>query len=248
MIAKRDSIGIYDIVEDVVSYLRECHEYYMSNALVKIAGATEKLIEPCSLAQRSAVWKFFADYKIELENHFRHEEDEILPYVNKLLAGHREFNYSIDDFSDVHDDIDSKLGDLKSIILKSLPAECDEKLKKKLLMFLHDLQNDIERHTRLEDEILVPLVRMIEDPHFTEMRVTRKRSSADDGLSDREKEILVSVAHGLLNKEIADRHNISINTVITHRKNISRKTGIKTVAGLTVYAILNGLVDINEVQ
>ena len=47
---------------------------------------------------------------------------------------------------------------------------------------------------------------------------------------------------------IADRHNISINTVITHRKNITRKTGIKTVAGLTVYAILNGYVDINSVK
>jgi hypothetical protein len=49
-------------------------------------------------------------------------------------------------------------------------------------------------------------------------------------------------------EEIADRHNISINTVITHRKNITRKTGIKTVAGLTVYAILNGYVDINSVK
>ena len=58
----------------------------------------------------------------------------------------------------------------------------------------------------------------------------------------------MSVAQGLLNKEIADRHNISINTVITHRKNITRKTGIKTVAGLTVYAILNGYVDINSVK
>ena len=69
-----------------------------------------------------------------------------------------------------------------------------------------------------------------------------------DELSEREIEILVSVAQGLLNKEIADKHSISINTVITHRKNITRKTGIKTVAGLTVYAILNGYVDINSVK
>ena len=67
-------------------------------------------------------------------------------------------------------------------------------------------------------------------------------------LSEREKEILVSVAQGLLNKEIADKHHISINTVITHRKNITRKTGIKTVPGLTVYAILNNLIDINSIE
>lgn len=62
-------------------------------------------------------------------------------------------------------------------------------------------------------------------------------------LSSREKEILVCVARGMLNKEIADRFHISIHTVITHRKNITRKTGIKTVAGLTVYALLNNLID-----
>lgn len=67
-------------------------------------------------------------------------------------------------------------------------------------------------------------------------------------LSLREKEILVCVAKGMLNKEIADIYNISIYTVITHRKNITRKTGIKTVAGLTVYALLNNLVDAGAIE
>lgn len=67
-------------------------------------------------------------------------------------------------------------------------------------------------------------------------------------LSAREREILVCVAKGMLNKEIADLYNISIYTVITHRKNITRKTGIKTVAGLTVYALLNNLIDATSVE
>lgn len=67
-------------------------------------------------------------------------------------------------------------------------------------------------------------------------------------LSAREKEILVCVAKGMLNKEIADHYNISIYTVITHRKHITRKTGIKTVAGLTVYALLNNLIDMNSME
>ena len=52
----------------------------------------------------------------------------------------------------------------------------------------------------------------------------------------------------MINKEIADEHNISIHTVISHRKNISAKTGIKTVAGLTAYAILNDLLDIDSIE
>ena len=77
---------------------------------------------------------------------------------------------------------------------------------------------------------------------------TETVKSEGEELSAREKEILICVAKGMLNKEIADLYNISIYTVITHRKNITRKTGIKTVAGLTVYALLNNLIDMNSVE
>lgn len=62
-------------------------------------------------------------------------------------------------------------------------------------------------------------------------------------LSKREIDVLVAVAKGMMNKEIADQMNISIHTVISHRKNITHKTGIKSVSGLTVYALLNNLID-----
>ena len=92
--------------------------------------------------------------------------------------------------------------------------------------------------------------RLRETPQRDRERARGQEEEAEEHpeLSAREKEILVSVAQGLLNKEIADKHHISINTVITHRKNITRKTGIKTVPGLTVYAILNNLIDINEIE
>ncbi len=80
-----------------------------------------------------------------------------------------------------------------------------------------------------------------------EDRTEAPRAEGEE-LSQREKEILICVAKGMLNKEIADLYNISIYTVITHRKNITRKTGIKTVAGLTVYALLNNLIDMNSVE
>ncbi len=67
-------------------------------------------------------------------------------------------------------------------------------------------------------------------------------------LSDREKEILISLTKGKTNKEIADEHCISIHTVISHRKNISRKTGIRSVSGLTVYALLNKLTDYSGLE
>lgn len=69
-----------------------------------------------------------------------------------------------------------------------------------------------------------------------------------DVLSDREVDVLKLLASGLANKEIADKLNISINTVITHRKNISQKTGIKSVSGLTIYAVLKKLVTLENLS
>ena len=66
-------------------------------------------------------------------------------------------------------------------------------------------------------------------------------------LSNRETDVLVALVKGLTNKEISDKLYISVHTVITHRKNIVRKTGIKSVSGLTVYALLNNLVDETEI-
>lgn len=63
-----------------------------------------------------------------------------------------------------------------------------------------------------------------------------------EGISDREKDVLRLVAVGLTNKEIGDKLFISSHTVITHRKNISAKLGIKTIAGLTMYALINHLI------
>ena len=80
------------------------------------------------------------------------------------------------------------------------------------------------------------------------IKSTDKKETNDDvELSKREIDVLVAVAKGMMNKEIADQMNISIHTVISHRKNITRKTGIKSVSGLTVYALLNNLIDENEV-
>lgn len=67
-------------------------------------------------------------------------------------------------------------------------------------------------------------------------------------ITEREKEIIKFVALGYTNKSIADELNISIHTVITHRKNISSKLNIKSIAGLTVYAIMNGIVELDQIN
>ena len=237
-------------ISDLLFYLHRSHDYYLNDALVRISDMVERLIVPCGEPQKRIIHRFLEEYRQELDRHFEFEEGQVIPYVQSLLIGRRNPGFSISQFEENHSNIDEKLSDLKNIIMKSLPPECDASLRIELLTHLYILQKDLQRHTSIEDDILVPMVRIIESPDVRLPQSGPGAVSARKGeeLSEREKEILVSVARGLLNKEIADRHNISINTVITHRKNITRKTGIKTVAGLTVYAILNNLIDINTIE
>lgn len=66
-------------------------------------------------------------------------------------------------------------------------------------------------------------------------------------LSDREIEVLSLIVRGCINKEIADKLNIGLTTVISHRKNIMEKLGVKSVSALTIYAVMHGYVDINKI-
>lgn len=70
---------------------------------------------------------------------------------------------------------------------------------------------------------------------------------AEHLLSAREIEVLILVVKGFINKEIADRLNISLTTVISHRKNITEKLGIKSVSGLTIYAVMHGYVEADSI-
>ncbi|MCD6365905.1 MAG: response regulator transcription factor [Bacteroidales bacterium] len=87
---------------------------------------------------------------------------------------------------------------------------------------------------------LQKVINKIKQPH--------SKNTTTQELSDREKEILKAVAQGLTNQEIAEKLFLSIHTITTHRKNITAKLGIKTISGLTLYALLNGLVNLEETK
>ena len=89
----------------------------------------------------------------------------------------------------------------------------------------------LEQHAHGEGQNLPPM------PAFMNRKI----------LSDREIEVMSLIVQGYINKEIADRLNIGLATVITHRKNIMDKLGLKSVSALTIYAVMHGYVDINKI-
>ena len=228
-------------LQDILTFLRKSHRYYIDVMVPNLAASLERLTKSCNEHQRQTLFKFFQDYKEELITHFSYEENVAFPYIEAMLAGERSCQYSIEEYEQNHSNIQEKLDDLKNLITRSLPKECSQEDATQALYNLYNLEMDLQKHTFIEDDVLIPAAMQLE-------KKMEPVATGADELSAREKEILVCVAQGMLNKEIADKFNLSIYTVITHRKNITRKTGVKTVAGLTVYALLNNLIDMNTIE
>lgn len=232
-------------LEDLLRYLRASHRYYVETSLVALKQDLQTLLQPAPEAKQNVIRRFFNDYSQHLAEHFDFEENTVFPFVEELIRDGARPGQTLGLDEEDHTSIDEKLSDLKSILMKYLPEECDPEALVPLLKGLSTLSDDLRHHTAIEENILDPVVKHV--PMAPDSSRSPEEEESGD-LSAREKEILVCVAKGMLNKEIADHFSISIYTVISHRKNITRKTGIKTVAGLTVYALLNGLIDISSVE
>ena len=242
-------------VPTLLHYLRASHTYYLDFQLPFIRSELQESISEGD-ALGGLIMRLYDEYAQEIRRHMKYEEKTLFPYVESLLDGQPMNDYNIDTFSKHHEQTDKKLRELKLMIIKYLPS--DSHSNNKLTATLYDIYNNEEwlcQHAEVEDHIFTPAIRRLE--RLTKQDDVSKNISAmvfkggqDSGeaLSDREKDVIIGVVQGLLNKEIADRLCISVNTVITHRRNIAKKLQIHSPAGLTIYAIVNGLVDISSVK
>lgn len=99
-----------------------------------------------------------------------------------------------------------------------------------------------------QDKLVASITQMRKQGHeATHHPVSPQEMQQSHDLSPREIEVLVLITKGLINKEIADKLNISLTTVISHRKNITEKLGIKSVSGLTIYAVMHGYVEADRI-
>ena len=241
-------------VPTLMHYLEASHAYYLDFQLPFIRRELEdSLDDRDSLAH--LILRFYDEYAQEIRRHMMYEQKTLFPYVQSLLENKAATDYSIETFSKHHGVADKKLRELKLLVIKYLPS--DGLHNNKLTATLHDIYDNeawLRQHAMVEDHIFVPAIRRLEKVskqsdvtrNITDMMMGAGQNA--DALSDREKEVVVSLVQGMSNKEIADHLFISVNTVITHRRNIARKLQIHSPAGLTIYAIVNGLVDISSVK
>jgi len=141
------------------------------------------------------------------------------------------------------------LHDLKNILIRHLSKEFNQNLIYAIIFSIHSFEKDLAVHNRLREKILRPKLNELDSTGIRQLHhaiagdhAHHQPNQHDHQLTNREEEILRLIVRGHLNKEIAEKLHISHNTVLTHRKNIISKTGIKTVSGLTFYAIRKGLI------
>jgi len=243
-------------IPTLLHYLEACHSYFLEFQLPYIRRElSESLDENDSLGR--LILKFYDEYAQEIRRHMKYEQKTLFPYVQSLIDGQPASDYNVDTFSKHHSATDKKLRELKLLIIKYLPQ--DGLHNNQLTATLHDIyENEVwlRQHAMVEDHIFVPAIRRLEQitkqqdvsRNISGMVFGNATAQNPDALSDREKDVIISLVQGMSNKEIADHLCISINTVITHRRNIARKLQIHSPAGLTIYAIVNGLVDISTVK
>ena len=222
-------------------YLHNAHTYFLEFRLPRLRRALIEAIIPADPTTKipGLILRCYDEFVEEIRTHIEHENEG-------LFEEH------------AHDDqrITDKLAEIKNLIIKYYPTEGSHQpsaissqpssITYQLINVMSDLwhtEQDFEDHCAIEDDILRPaLTKILPNRH------RRHLIPETEELSEREKDVLIQIVRGLSNKEIADVLCISMHTVISHRKNITRKLNIHSTAGLTIYAIVNKLVDLNNLD
>ncbi len=213
-------------------YLDNAHTYFLDFRLPRLRRLLIEAIIPADPTTQipGLILRCYDEFVDEIRTHIEHE--------NAGLFDEHE-----------HDDqrITDKLSEIKNLIIKyypTKPTSTEGTVTYTLISVMSDLwhtEQDFADHCAIEDDILRPALANVR-PHYKQ----QKEITTNEELSDRERDVLIQVVRGLSNKEIADVLCISMHTVVSHRKHITRKLNIHSTAGLTIYAIVNHLIDLNS--
>ena len=255
LVADRPFSNFNVALPDLIGYLKRAHAYFLDFSLPSIR---KKLIEALNANSVNDVTfliiKYFDDYVDEVRRHMGYEDQNLFIYAEGLLRGDIDESFSLDDYSANHSDMAGILDELKEIIIGHYRQLGSDMLNS----FLYDIINcqaELSTHCRTENLLLVPAVAKAEQIVKSRLDDAPRRQAeaaanrvGDSDLSDREKDVIIQVAKGLSNKEIADKLNISVNTVTTHRRNIASKLQIHSQSGLTIYAIMKRLINLDDIN
>ncbi|MBQ6771642.1 MAG: hemerythrin domain-containing protein [Bacteroidales bacterium] len=148
---------------NLLSYLKASHQYYLDERFPHIEEHLQHIIEACGRKYGPMLSHFYDEYKQEVMRHIKYYEEEVVfPYIEALLNGQRTDSYKIDEFEHNHTNIQDTLDDMMNILLKYLPGEILPKERIEISLDIMELSDDLNRHSLIEDRILIPYVEYLE--------------------------------------------------------------------------------------
>lgn len=230
----------------LTNYLKRAHSYFLDFQLPDIRRRLVSSIN-CSDANEVAflILQFFDEFMRDVRHHMEAENKKMFRSVDQLLQGGSIPDTQFLQFAHSNESFNHKLQELKNLIIKYYKGDGPNELLNTVLFDLFNCEEDLQLHRGVENDLFLPAVELLMER--TKGQPLQKNEN-DESLSEREREIVICIARGMSNKDVADKLFISINTVLTHRKNIFRKLDIHSISGLTIYAVVNGLITLDEIR
>ena len=148
----------------LLPYLKASHQYYLDERFPHLEEHLQRIIEACGPKYGPMLSHFYDEYKKEVMRHIKYYEEEVVfPYIEGLLQGHRNDSYKIDEFQHNHTNIQDVLDDMMNILLKYLPGDILPKERIEISLDIMELSDDLNRHSIIEDHILIPYVESLEN-------------------------------------------------------------------------------------
>ena len=149
---------------NLLSYLKASHRYYLDERFPHIEEHLHNIIEACGQKFGPMLNHFYDEYKQEVMRHIQYYEEEVVfPYIEALLHGQRTDSYKIDEFEHNHTNIQDTLDDMMNILLKYLPGDILPKERIEISHDIMELSDDLNRHSLIEERILIPYVESLEN-------------------------------------------------------------------------------------
>lgn len=149
-------------INQLVSYLLASHQYYIQERIPHIEQHLHHIANRVEPKYGTILKKFFDDYKSEVFNHFKYEEELVFPHLKQLCESNKHQSYCIEEFTETHSNIEDKLGDLTQIIYKYLPGNILPEESIELVFDVMELSSDLNKHTLIEEKILTPYIETLE--------------------------------------------------------------------------------------
>lgn len=148
-------------LEPFIYYLERSHSYFLDRRLPNIRRKL-KIVFADAEGLQDIVLNFFDLYHNEVDEHMNYENHTVFPYINSLMSKHKKEGYSIDMFEERHNDIEGKVSDLKQILMKYVDGSKDQELMVNILMELYMSEDELAAHTYIEDNLVIPRVKALE--------------------------------------------------------------------------------------